>query len=121
MIHGSGIELMNEFYRQFNFIGFPAGNTGAQMGGWFRKEVKDVAGLKGLKMRIGGFAGTVLARVGVVPQQIAGSDIYSALERGTSTPPNGSDLTTTKGSGSRRSPPITTTQAGGKGAPRCTS
>jgi TRAP-type mannitol/chloroaromatic compound transport system substrate-binding protein len=83
MIHGGGIELMNEFYRQFNFIGFPAGNTGAQMGGWFRKEIKDVAGLKGLKMRIGGFAGIVLARVGVVPQQIAGSDIYSALERGT--------------------------------------
>jgi TRAP-type mannitol/chloroaromatic compound transport system substrate-binding protein len=53
------------------------------MGGWFRKEIKDVADLRGLKMRIGGFAGTVISKVGVVPQQIPGSDIYSALERGT--------------------------------------
>src|SRR5438477_1148962 len=54
MVHAGGIELMNEFYQQFNFLGFPAGNTGAQMGGWFRKEIKAVADLKGLKMRIGG-------------------------------------------------------------------
>jgi TRAP-type mannitol/chloroaromatic compound transport system substrate-binding protein len=83
MYHGGGMELMNDFYKKFNIIGFPAGNTGAQMGGWFRKEIKDVADLRGLKMRIGGFAGTVIAKVGVVPQQIPGSDIYSALERGT--------------------------------------
>src|SRR6266550_193154 len=61
----------------------PAGNTGAQMGGWFRKEIKDVADLRGLKMRIGGFAGTVISKIGVVPQQIPGGDIYTALERGT--------------------------------------
>jgi TRAP-type mannitol/chloroaromatic compound transport system substrate-binding protein len=83
MYHGGGMELMNDFYKKFNIIGFPAGNTGAQMGGWFRKEIKDVAVLRGLKMRIGGFAGTVISKVGVVPQQIPGSDIYSALERGT--------------------------------------
>jgi TRAP-type mannitol/chloroaromatic compound transport system substrate-binding protein len=59
------------------------GNTGAQMGGWFRKEIKTVADLKGLKMRIGGFAGKVMEKLGVVPQQIAGGDIYPALEKGT--------------------------------------
>jgi TRAP-type mannitol/chloroaromatic compound transport system substrate-binding protein len=82
MYHGGGMELMNGFYKKFNIIGFPAGNTGAQMGGWFRKEIKDVADMRGLKMRIGGFAGTVIAKLGVVPQQIPGSDIYTALERG---------------------------------------
>ncbi len=59
------------------------GNTGCQMGGWFRKEIKTVEDLKGLKMRIGGFAGQVLTKLGVVPQQIAGGEIYQALERGT--------------------------------------
>jgi TRAP-type mannitol/chloroaromatic compound transport system substrate-binding protein len=80
---GGGAELMNEFYKKFNIIGMPTGNTGAQMGGWFRKEIKEVADLNGLKMRIGGFAGTVLTKLGVVPQQIAGGDIYPALEKGT--------------------------------------
>ena len=73
----------NEFYQKFNFVALPAGNTGAQMGGWFRKEIKDVADLNGLKFRIGGFAGRVLQKLGVVPQQIAGGDIYPALEKGT--------------------------------------
>src|SRR4051812_35925865 len=83
MSFGGGNELMNEFYQKFNIIAFPAGNTGAQMGGWFRKEIKEVRDLNGLKMRIGGFAGTVLAKLGCVPQQIAGGDIYAALEKGT--------------------------------------
>ena len=83
MYFGGGMELMNDFYKKFNIIAFPAGNTGAQMGGWFRKEIKTVADLNGLKMRIGGFAGTVLAKLGCVPQQIAGGDIYAALEKGT--------------------------------------
>jgi TRAP-type mannitol/chloroaromatic compound transport system substrate-binding protein len=83
MYHGGGMELMNDFYKKYNIIGFPAGNTGAQMGGWFRKEIKDVADMRGLKMRIGGFAGTVISKVGVVPQQIPGGEIYTALERGT--------------------------------------
>ena len=61
----------------------PNGNTGAQMGGWFRKEIKTVDDLKGLKMRIGGFAGEVMGKLGLVPQQIGGGDIYPALEKGT--------------------------------------
>jgi TRAP-type mannitol/chloroaromatic compound transport system substrate-binding protein len=80
---GGGADLMNDFYKKFNIIAFPAGNTGAQMGGWFRKEIKSVDDLKGLKMRIGGFAGRVLAKLGLVPQQLAGGDIYPALEKGT--------------------------------------
>mgnify|MGYP003333356087 CR=1 FL=1 len=74
---------MREFFKDFGMISFPAGNTGVQMGGWFRKEIKSVADFKGLKMRIGGLAGQVLAKLGAVPQQIAGGDIYPALERGT--------------------------------------
>jgi TRAP-type mannitol/chloroaromatic compound transport system substrate-binding protein len=83
MFYGGGEALMNEFFRKFNVIGFPAGNTGAQMGGWFRKEIRTVDDLRGLKMRIGGLAGRVIAKLGVVPQQIAGGDIYPALEKGT--------------------------------------
>jgi TRAP-type mannitol/chloroaromatic compound transport system substrate-binding protein len=83
MYHGGGMELIREFYRDYNFVHFPAGNTGTQMGGWFRKEIRSLADLKGLKFRIGGFAGAVLQRLGVVPQQIAGGDIYPALEKGT--------------------------------------
>src|SRR5205814_1137967 len=67
----------------FNIYGIPAGNTGAQMGGWFRKEIKEPADCNGLKMRIGGDAGRVISKLGVVPQQIAGGDIYPALEKGT--------------------------------------
>jgi TRAP-type mannitol/chloroaromatic compound transport system substrate-binding protein len=83
MYHGGGLELMREFFKDYNIINFPAGNTGAQMGGWFRKEIKTVADLKGLKMRIGGYGGAVLAKLGAVPQQIPGGDIYPALEKGT--------------------------------------
>src|ERR1700675_4391386 len=80
---GGGMELGNEFFKKFGVIGFHAGNTGCQMGGWFRKEIKTVADLSGLKFRIGGIAGQVLQKVGVVPQQLAGGDIYPALEKGT--------------------------------------
>src|SRR6266513_2659306 len=83
MSFGGGMELMNDLYKKFNIDGIPAGNTGAQMGGWFRKEIKELSDLNGLKMRIGGFAGRVIAKLGVVPQQIAGGDIYPALEKGT--------------------------------------
>jgi TRAP-type mannitol/chloroaromatic compound transport system substrate-binding protein len=78
-----GNELFNEFYKKYNVYGIPCGNTGVQMGGWFRKEIKTPADLQGLKMRIGGIAGQVLAKLGSVPQQIAGGDIYPALEKGT--------------------------------------
>src|SRR5881392_130974 len=80
---GGGEQLGNEFFKKFGVIAFPTGNTGTQMGGWFRKEIKTVADLSGLKMRIGGIAGQVLQKVGVVPQQLAGGDIYPALEKGT--------------------------------------
>src|SRR5262245_49050776 len=83
MYHGGGLALMREFFKDYNIYQIPAGNTGAQMGGWFRKEIKTVADLNGLKFRIGGFAGKVLTKLGVVPQQIAGGDIYPALEKGT--------------------------------------
>src|ERR1044072_6994443 len=80
---GGGMELMNDFYKKFNIYGIPAGNTGAPMGGWFRKEIKEVSDINGLTFRIGGFAGRVISKLGVVPQQIAGGDIYPALEKGT--------------------------------------
>ena len=83
MYHGGGLQLMRELFRQYNIVNFPAGNTGTQMAGWYRKEIKSVADLKGLKMRVAGLAGQILERLGVVPQQIGGPDIYPALERGT--------------------------------------
>jgi TRAP-type mannitol/chloroaromatic compound transport system substrate-binding protein len=83
MYHGGGLELMRDFLKDYNIINFPAGNTGAQMGGFFRKEIKTLADMKGLKMRIAGLAGAVMQRLGVIPQQIAGGDIYPALEKGT--------------------------------------
>ncbi len=83
LYQGGGNELFNEFFKKSNVIGFPCGNTGTQMGGWFRKEIKTAADLSGLKMRIGGIAGQVLQKLGAVPQQIAGGDIYPALEKGT--------------------------------------
>ncbi|OYU49082.1 MAG: ABC transporter substrate-binding protein [Rhizobiales bacterium PAR1] len=83
LFSGGGNELFNEFYKGFKVYGLPCGNTGAQMGGWFRKEIKSVADMQGLKMRIGGIAGQVLQKLGSVPQQIAGGDIYPALEKGT--------------------------------------
>ena len=81
--HGGGIDLFNEFLATQNLYGLPGGNTGVQMGGWFRKEINTVADLNGLKMRIGGFAGKVLEKLGLVPQNIPGGDIYPSLEKGT--------------------------------------
>jgi len=83
MLHGGGRALFNEFLKDYNIVSFAAGNTGAQMGGWFRKEIKTVGDLKGLKMRIGGTGGLPLQKLGVVPQQIPGGEIYPALEKGT--------------------------------------
>src|SRR6185369_1872704 len=83
LYHGGGHELVNEFYKEYNFRSFVFGGTGCQMGGWFRKEIKTMEDMKGLKFRVGGFAGLILTRLGVVPQQIAGGDIYPALEKGT--------------------------------------
>lgn len=80
---GGGRELTRDFFRGYGIVNFLGGNSGTQMGGWYRKEIKSVADLKGMKMRVAGFAGQVLTRLGVVPQQLAGGDIYPALEKGT--------------------------------------
>ena len=83
MVDGNGTKLMREFYAQYNIVNFLGGNTGAQMGGWFRKEVKSPEDIKGLKFRVGGFAGKVIERMGGVPQNIPGGEIYQGLEKGT--------------------------------------
>lgn len=78
-----GLDLTNKFFETQKLYALPCGNTGAQMGGWYRKEIKSLADIKGLKMRIGGFGGKVMEAIGAVPQQIAGGDIYPSLEKGT--------------------------------------
>jgi len=83
LTQAGGEQMLNDFFKGYNVYGMAAGNTTAQMGGWFRKEIKSLDDLKGLKMRIAGLAGDVMTKLGVVPQQIAGGDIYPALEKGT--------------------------------------
>lgn len=83
MYEGNGSTLMNEFYKQYNIVSFPGGNTGVQMGGWYRNPVNSLKDIQGLKMRIGGFGGKVLEAIGGVPQNIPGGEIYQALEKGT--------------------------------------
>ena len=80
--HGGGLETMHELYSDFNIINFPAGNSGVQMGGWFRNEVNSLQNLKGLKMRIPGLGGKIMANLGVNVQVLPGGEIYLALERG---------------------------------------
>ena len=81
--HGGGMELMEKLYSKYGIMSFPGGNTGNQMGGWFQKEINSISDLKGLKMRIPGFAGEVLAAVGAKPTNIPAGELYTALERGT--------------------------------------
>jgi len=83
LVNGGGNELLDTFYQTQNLVGLFAGNTGAQAAGWFRKEIKSIDDLRGLKMRIAGLAGQVFLAAGGVPQQIAPGDIYASLERGT--------------------------------------
>jgi TRAP-type mannitol/chloroaromatic compound transport system, periplasmic component len=83
MVDGNGAKLMAEFYAKYNIVPFSCGNTGAQMGGWFRKEIKTPEDIKGLKFRVGGFAGKVLEKLGAVPQNIPAGEIYQSLEKGT--------------------------------------
>jgi TRAP-type mannitol/chloroaromatic compound transport system substrate-binding protein len=83
LMFGDSRKLMDEVYDSFGVVGLPCGQTGGQMFGWFRKELKTPADFQGLKMRTAGFGGRVMAKLGVVPQQIAGGDIYPALEKGT--------------------------------------
>jgi TRAP-type mannitol/chloroaromatic compound transport system substrate-binding protein len=80
---GGGREVLDEFYKKYNVTMLLAGNTGCQMGGWFRKPINTVDDLKGLKMRIGGFPGRVIAKLGGVPTSLGAPDIYPALEKGT--------------------------------------
>ena len=81
--YGGGIDMTNKFFNTQGLQAFPCGNTGAQMGGWYRKEINTLDDIKGLKMRIGGFGGKIMEAIGAVPQQIAGGDIYPSLEKGT--------------------------------------
>ncbi len=81
--HGGGMELMKKVYKKHKVLSFPGGSTGNQMGGWFRKEIKTVDDLKGLKMRIPGFAGEVMAKLGLTVTNIAPGELYTSLERGT--------------------------------------
>jgi len=83
LAYGGGLDLLNELYGTFGMMAIPFGNTTAQMGGWFRKEIKTVDDLSGLKFRVGGMAGMVLSKLGVVPQQLPPGDIYPSLEKGT--------------------------------------
>jgi len=81
--HGGGMELMQKVYDKYGILSFPGGNTGNQMGGWFKKEINSLEDLKGLKMRIPGFAGEVLAKLGASPTNIPPGELYTALERNT--------------------------------------
>ncbi|GAA0683252.1 TRAP transporter substrate-binding protein [Marinobacterium maritimum] len=81
--YGGGMELMQKVYEPFNLMSFPGGNTGVQMGGWFQKEINTVEDLQGLKMRIPGFAGEVLAKLGANPTNIPPGELYTSLERRT--------------------------------------
>ena len=83
MYEGNGLKLTREFYRNYNIMSFPCGNTGAQMGGWWRKEIKSLADLKGVKFRTGGFSGVIHERLGGVAVGLPGGEIYAALEKGT--------------------------------------
>ncbi len=80
---GGGLEIWRELYEPFNVVPFPVGNTGVQMGGWFNKKIESVDDLKGLKMRIPGLGGKVLAKAGGNPVLMGGGDLYTALDRGT--------------------------------------
>lgn len=82
LLEGGGLELMRKVFADFGILNFPAGNTGVQMGGWFKKEISSLADLQGLKIRIPGFGGTVMDRLGATVQVLAGGDIFPALERG---------------------------------------
>jgi TRAP-type mannitol/chloroaromatic compound transport system substrate-binding protein len=80
IFHGGGLELLREVYAEFGVINFPAGSTGAQMGGWFTRKVNTPEDFKGLKMRIPGMGGKVMTRLGVDVQLLLGAEIFTALE-----------------------------------------
>jgi TRAP-type mannitol/chloroaromatic compound transport system substrate-binding protein len=79
---GGALELLQEVLKPFNMLGLPMINTGTQMGGWFRKEIRSVADLKGLRMRIPGLGGKVMAKAGANVVGGPGAEIFTNLERG---------------------------------------
>ncbi|MFA9372731.1 MAG: TRAP transporter substrate-binding protein [Poseidonibacter sp.] len=81
--HGGGLELMQKVYSKHGVLSFPGGSTGVQMGGWFRKEINTLEDLKGLKMRIPGFAGEIMAKLDVQVTNLAPGELYTALDRNT--------------------------------------
>ena len=83
LYYGGGMELMQKCYDKFGVYAFPGGNTGVQMGGWFRKEIKSLDDLKGLKMRIPSVAGEVFAKLGVSVINLPAGELYTSLDRGT--------------------------------------
>jgi TRAP-type mannitol/chloroaromatic compound transport system substrate-binding protein len=82
MYHGGGLDLWREVYGEFNIVPFMAGNTGAQMGGWFNREINSAADLKGLKMRISGLGADVIQRAGGVPVALPGAELFTSLATG---------------------------------------
>jgi len=83
LYQGGGLELWRELYAKFGLIPFPAGNTGGQMAGWFNREITGRGDLKGLKMRIPGLGGEVLARAGGTPVNLPAAEVFAALKSGT--------------------------------------
>jgi TRAP-type mannitol/chloroaromatic compound transport system substrate-binding protein len=83
MKFGGGMELWRELYAKFNLYPLIGGSTGPQMGGWFKKEIKTLSDLKGLKMRIPGLGGEVMKKLGVNPILLPAGEIFTSLERGT--------------------------------------
>jgi TRAP-type mannitol/chloroaromatic compound transport system substrate-binding protein len=82
MLFGGGLELWREQYTKYNLHPFMGGNTNIQMGGWFAKPINSLADMQGLKMRIPGLGGEVLAKMGVNPVLLPAGEIYTSLERG---------------------------------------
>ena len=122
MEHGNGRKLMDAFYAQYNIKSRSAGNTGTQMGGWYRKEIKSPTDLKGLKMRLGGgLFGEAMQKLGVIPQNMPAGEVYQALEKARWMRPNSLALTTMKSWASTRSHRSTTTPVGGRAAPSWSS
>ncbi len=83
LYEGQGLDLLNAFYAKYDVIGFPSGNTGAQMGGWFRKEINSLDDLKGLKLRVGGFGAEIVSKIGIEPVEMPAESIYEAMEDAT--------------------------------------
>ena len=118
---GDGMKLLNEFGKKFNLYGLPGGNTGTQMGGWFRKEIKEPADFQGLKFRIGGGREKLFRSSGAFRSRLPAAKSIKRWKKARSMPPSGSVRTTTRSWASTELPNTTTTPAGGRAAPRCIS